>query len=155
MRKRVFGKKLSRDKGARRALFRSLVRALVLHGRIVTTKAKAKAIQGQIDKLVNTAKKDNVSGQRAVLSYLGNDRETAESIVKKIAPTFEKRTSGFTRIIPLPERRGDLAQMVRLEWVKRIEEPEGKREEKKTKKGGVRKIKRVETAKKKTKDKKK
>lgn len=121
MRKKVFGRHLSRGRKSRRALFRSLIRALVASGKIVTTKAKAKAIISQIDKLITLAKKKSVAARRKVLSELGNDRETADLIFSKVLPTFTKRNSGFTRIVLLPDRPGDSAQMVRLEWSETIE----------------------------------
>jgi large subunit ribosomal protein L17 len=121
MRKRVFGRKLSRGKGARKALFRSLIRALVKHGKIKTTRAKAKAVQGMIDKMVVKAKKNDLASRRRVFALLGNDKQTARDIFTKIIPLMNSRVSGFTRLIPLPARRGDLAERVRLEWVVDIE----------------------------------
>lgn len=121
MKKRVFGRQLSRERDTRRALFRSLIRALVKHGKIKTTKAKAKAIQADIDKLINLAKKETVSAKRRVFAILGNDKETTKKILGEIAPSFSDRSGGYTRIISLPARRGDAAEIVRLEWVKEIE----------------------------------
>lgn len=130
MRKRVFGRKLARGGGARKALFRSLIAALVANGKIKTTKAKAKAIQGQIDKVINISKKDSVSARRRVLALLANDRETARKIFDKVSKTFPDRKSGYTRIVPLPMRRGDRAEMVRMEWVKEIAGTESKKSRK-------------------------
>ncbi|MBI4153512.1 50S ribosomal protein L17 [Candidatus Woesebacteria bacterium] len=121
MRKMVFGRHLSRGRGSRIALFRSLIRALVASGKIVTTRAKAKAIIPLIDKLITTAKKNSLSGRRKVLSRLGNDRETTDLIFLKVLPSFSNRSSGFTRIVLLPSRPGDSAQMARLEWSETIE----------------------------------
>lgn len=120
MKKRVFGRQLSRERDTRRALFRSLIRALVKHGKIKTTKAKAKAIQGSIDKLINLAKKDSISAKRRVFAILGNDKETTKKLLIEVVPSFSDRSGGYTRIVPLPARRGDAAQIVRLEWVKEI-----------------------------------
>ena len=133
MRKRIFGKKLSRGRGARRALFRALARAMIISGKIKTPKAKAKFIQGQLDKLINSAKKDSVFTRRKVLAELGNDRETADLLFKKIVPVLRERTGGFTRIITLPKRRGDAADVVRMEWVEEVlmGVPEGKKPDKK------------------------
>lgn len=117
MRKMVFGKKLSRGKKGREALLRSLVRATIISGKVVTTKAKAKAIVGQIDKLITLAKKGTLDSRRRVLAFLGNDRETADRVVNILAPSFSQRNSGYTKIILLPPRKGDGAQMARLEWV--------------------------------------
>ncbi len=116
MKKRVYGKKLSRGRGSRKALFRSLMKALVQNGSIKTTKAKAKAVQGDIDKLVNIARDGNVAKRRMAFASLANDKETTNKLLNVIAPKFGKISSGYTRIIPLPQRRGDLAEMVRLEW---------------------------------------
>jgi len=139
MRKRIFGKQLSRGRGARRALFRALARAMIISGKIKTPKAKAKFIQGQLDKLINSAKKDSVFTRRKVLAELGNDRETADLLFKKIVPVLRERTGGFTRIITLPKRKGDAADMARIEWVEEVlmGVPDGKKpdikESKKTK----------------------
>lgn len=119
MRKMVFGRKFSRGKKGRIALLRSLIKALVLNGKITTTKARAKAIQGQIDKYVSHAKKGSLALRRKVLAETGNDRKTVDALFGKIAPAFKERKSGFTRIIPLPSRKGDYAQMARLEWVEK------------------------------------
>ncbi len=132
MKKRVFGRQLSRERDTRRALFRSLIRALVEHGKINTTKAKAKAIQADIDKLVNLAKKDSISAKRRIFAILGNDKETTKKILKEVVPSFSDRSGGYTRIVPLPARRGDAAQIVRFEWVKEIEVKKTKATKEKT-----------------------
>ena len=132
MKKRVFGRQLSRERDTRRALFRSLIRALVKHGKIKTTKAKAKAIQADIDKLVNLAKKDSISAKRRIFAILGNDKETTKKILKEVVPSFSDRSGGYTRIVPLPTRRGDAAQIVRFEWVKEIEVKKTKATKEKT-----------------------
>jgi large subunit ribosomal protein L17 len=137
MKKKVTGIKLSRGQGARKALFRSLIKALVLNGKIVTTKAKAKTISRLIDKLVNFSKTKSVSGKRRLYKLLGNDRNTSEKLAKEIAPLFSDRRGGYTRVINLPQRRGDSARMARLEWVKEVvqekEQVQGKSITKKSK----------------------
>lgn len=145
MRKMVFGRQLSRGRKSRIALFRSLIRALALSGKIVTTKAKAKAVIPQIDKLITAAKKNSVSGRRKALSKLGNDRGTVDLLFLKIAPVFKERTSGFTRITLLPRRTGDKAEMVRLEWVEKIETEEKPKKEEAKKTGKVSKTVKKET----------
>ncbi len=118
MKKRVYGRKFSRGQGARRALFRGQIAALVSEGKIVTTKAKAKTIQKQIEKMVNHAKDKSIVKRRHVYAILGNDRKTSDDLFNKIAPLFSDRVGGYTRIINLPARRGDAAEVARLEWVK-------------------------------------
>jgi large subunit ribosomal protein L17 len=120
MRKMVFGRKLSRGRKGREALFRSLIKAFLVNGKITTTRARAKAIQGEIDKLVSFAKKGSLIATRKASGYLGNDRQLSEVLFGNIARTFKKRASGFTRITLLPRRKGDAAEEVRLEWVEAI-----------------------------------
>lgn len=118
MKKRVFGKKLSRSRTAREALYRSLFRSLVVHGAITTTETKAKALTRYADKIVGTAKEDSLESRRRVVARLANDDETAKAVFEKIAPMY-KRKSGFTRITPLPKRRGDNTKTAKVEWVKK------------------------------------
>lgn len=156
MKKRVFGRKLGRERDARRALFRSLVNALLEHGGIKTTKAKAKAVQPFVDRLINTAQKETQAAKRRVYGKLANDKKATKALLE-IAKSFGKRKGGYTRIINLGRRRGDLAQMARLEWTKEIErnqksEKKGKKKKKgktgkKSKAKGKAKTKKKETKK--------
>lgn len=116
MNKKVFGRKLSRSRPAREALFASLSRALILDGKIVTTKAKAKAFQGDIEGYVNLAKKGTIAARQSVLSSLDNAKDVTDTLFQKIAKMFAQKNSGFTRIVSLPNRKGDNAQMSRIEW---------------------------------------
>jgi len=134
MKKMVFGRKLSRGRKAREALFRSLTQALIMRGSITTTKAKAKAIQGDIDKMISLSKKDSVSARRKVSAILGNNRALAFTVFEKISKAFATRTSGFTKIILLPNRKGDNAEMARIEWSQKISLEEKKEEKKGEKK---------------------
>jgi large subunit ribosomal protein L17 len=120
MKKRVFGRQLSQATKSRKALFRSLVKALVINGKIKTTKAKAKAVQGMVDKIINLAKDGSLSKKRKVYALLGNDRKISNQIFEIVKTGFSERNSGYTRVVNLPERRGDLSPMVRLEWTEEI-----------------------------------
>lgn len=120
MNKKVFGRKLSRSRPAREALFSALSRAMILSGKIVTTHAKAKAIQGEVEKFVTLAKKGDLSSRRRALSRLDNARDALDALFANVASAFAERQSGFTRIISLPRRTGDNAKMVRMEWTEKI-----------------------------------
>lgn len=122
MNKRVFGRKLSRSRPAREALFAQLTRALILNGKIVTTKAKAKAIQGDVERFVQLAKKGDLNSRRTVLASLDNAKMAVDALFKKVAPIFSGKKSGYTRIVLLPSRKGDNAKMVRIEWTEKIVE---------------------------------
>lgn len=117
MRKRVYGRKLSRKKDAKRALLTGLVRALAKKGSIETSAARAKALKSFVDKLVSRAQKNSLAARRLVLARLGGDKETTTLIFDKILPRVGKRTSGFTRLIKLGTRPGDRSKRVRVEWV--------------------------------------
>ncbi len=117
MRHRVFGRKLGRTKDEIRLLFRNLVGEFIVHGRIKTTLARAKAIKPLIDKLVTKAKKATIAQRRGLLGVL--PKEAAIILINTVAPQLKNRTSGFSRIIHLEERLGDDAAMVLLEWVEK------------------------------------
>lgn len=160
MRKKVFGKQLSRDKNERTALFKGLMSALVLNESIQTTEAKAKAIKGEIEKLVTRALRSS-SGQARRLLGKGLTPLAIEKMLINIAPRFKERKGGYTRIIRLGKRFGDDAQVVMLEWVEKAQiipveekpkevklEKEEKPVQKKTKKPVKRVIRKAKTVKK-------
>ncbi len=117
MRHRVKKKKFDRTKEQRLALYRSLARALILEERIETTTERAKAVRGFVEKLVTLAKKGDLASRRRALQLLP-DRQVIKKLFEDIAPRFEGRNGGYTRIIKLAERRkGDCAELSILEWV--------------------------------------
>lgn len=131
MNKKVFGRKLSRSRPAREALFASLAKALIRNGKIVTTRAKAKAVTPDVEKMITLTKKANIDGRRRVLAMLDNSRKDAEMLFTNVTKAFSGKTSGYTRIISLPRRKGDNAEMVRLEWSQKVEIENKAKEEKK------------------------
>lgn len=120
MRHRIKGRKLNRTTAQRKALFRQLIASVFLKEEIKTTLSKAKAIKGLIDKLVTKAKKGTLHNQRLVQAFLQNKKAT-KKLVEEIAPRFKKRVSGFTRIVRLGKRRGDAAEIVRIELIEKEE----------------------------------
>ena len=127
MRHRVAGKHLKRDYDQRRALRRSLLKALFTHERIKTTEAKADFIRAEAEKLVTIAKRGlahtdptrAIHARRTVASHIDNDRTLVGKIFDKIAPRYENRAGGYTRVYKLGPRKGDNAPMVLLEFVDR------------------------------------
>lgn len=116
MRHQVFGKRLSRDTKARKALLNNLANSLLLHEKITTTTAKAKFAKSHVEKMVTVAKKDRLAQSRILASSL--NREAFLKLKDQIAPGFAGRSGGYTRIIRLSPRRGDMAPMARLEFIK-------------------------------------
>ncbi len=132
MRHRIKGKKLSRTSSQRKALFKGLINALVIHGEIKTTESKAKAVRGLVDKLINKGKKGTLHSRRLIAAFLQN-KLAVNRIVDELGPLFAKRTGGFSRITRLGVRRGDNAMMVKLELVEKPAPVEDKSKEKKEK----------------------
>ena len=117
MNKSVFGKKLSRDKNERAALFKNLMSSLILSERIETTQAKAKAIKPQVERLVTKALKGGNASLKIIHSSV--TQIAANKLIKDIAPRFSKRQGGYTRIIRIGNRLGDESPTVILEWVEK------------------------------------
>lgn len=115
MRKNIFGRRFRRDVNERRALFKSLMSALVLQEKIKTTEQKAKAIKGQVDKLVTKTKKNGAASADALREYL--TAEAVQKLIHDITPRMSKRTSGYTRSMKIGSRISDNAAMVLMEWV--------------------------------------
>ncbi|MCA0454758.1 MAG: 50S ribosomal protein L17 [Chloroflexi bacterium] len=128
MRHRVYGKKLGRNGSERKGLKLSLTRALLENGRIHTTRAKADFVRAHVEKLITLAKRSTsgdaagvVHAQRLAASRLNNDRELVHKLFAEIAPRFENRPGGYTRILRVAPRHGDSADMVLLELTEREE----------------------------------
>jgi len=121
MNKKVFGRKLGRSRPAREALFATLIKSMIISGKMKTTMAKAKAIQGDLEQMITLAKKADLSSRRRALAYLDNQKKTVDILFQQVGPFFKTRTSGFTRITSLPARKGDNAKMARIEWTEKVE----------------------------------
>lgn len=134
MKKKIFGRKLKRTTKERKALFRSLVSSLILKGQIKTTEAKAKSVKGEVDKIINLAKKGTLAARRELLTIL--DPQAVGKLLNGAAAGFSKRSSGFTQIIKIGPRKGDNAPMVFLRLIEAIKPPEVTKETEVTKRGG-------------------
>ncbi|MEI8176435.1 MAG: 50S ribosomal protein L17 [Candidatus Omnitrophota bacterium] len=121
-------RKLSRSSSERKALFRSLVYALMTKQRIVTTVQKAKEARRVADKVITIAKKGDIASRRRLFAIFV-DRTLVKELVDEIAPRFKKRAGGYTRIIRLSQRRkGDNAEMAVLELTEmKVVAPEPKK----------------------------
>lgn len=123
MRHKVAGKRLSRSKDERRALRRIMVNQLFTHERIKTTRAKAQAIRGQAERLITLAKRGNSAGEaqmvhtRRLAAARMDDPELVKKLFDDIAPRYEDRPGGYTRILKLGPRYGDSAEMVLIELI--------------------------------------
>ncbi len=123
MRHKKVGKRLGRSTGHRRALRRTMVNQLFTHERIRTTRAKAQAVRGQAERLITLAKRGNAAGEdkmihaRRLAAARMDDPEMVKKLFDDIAPRYEDRAGGYTRILKLGPRYGDSAEMVILELI--------------------------------------
>jgi large subunit ribosomal protein L17 len=110
------GRKLGRDAAHRKALYSNLAGALIEHGRIKTTEAKAKAVKPIAEKMITLGRRGDLSARRQATSYL-RSRDVVHKLFAEVAPRFADRPGGYSRIVKLGTRQGDAAEMVYLELV--------------------------------------
>lgn len=110
------GRKLSRDRGPRRALLRAQATSLVLQEQILTTEAKAKEVAPFFERLVTKAKKGDLASQRALRTNLLVENAVVK-LITELTPAFADRQGGYTRIVKAGNRRGDNAPMAILALV--------------------------------------
>ncbi|HYK08546.1 MAG TPA: 50S ribosomal protein L17 [Candidatus Eisenbacteria bacterium] len=115
MRKQVFGRKFKRDANERKALLKGLMTDLVLKESIQTTEEKAKAIKGQVEKLVTKAKRKGENAESLLQPYLSV--VAYKKVINDLSKRFADRPGGYTRIVKVGQRFGDNAKMAIIEWV--------------------------------------
>ncbi len=120
MRHRVEGRKFGREADHRKALMNNLVKELVRHERIVTTHAKAKEARRLFDRVITYGKRGEVHHRRLAYRILA-DRTLVKKVFDELAPRYENRNGGYTRIMQYGQRRGDNAPMAIIEVVDRVE----------------------------------
>ena len=107
---------LGRQAGHRKAMLSNMAVSLIMHKRIQTTVAKAKAVQKFIEPLVTKSKEDSTHSRRVVFSYL-KQKEAVTELFRTIAPKIAERPGGYTRILKTGFRLGDAADMCIIEFV--------------------------------------
>ncbi len=116
MRHRVKGAILSRTKGPREALLRSLATSVILYEKVKTTKAKAKFVRPIVERAISTGRVDTLDARRKLLKMF-TLRNAVEKILKDLGPKYKERKGGYTRVTPLKRREGDAAEIVQIELV--------------------------------------
>ena len=107
---------LGRKSGHRKALLSNMASSLIMHKRITTTVAKAKALKSYVEPLVTKSKEDTTHSRRVVFSYL-KDKEAVTELFRTIAPKIADRPGGYLRVLHLGFRQGDAADMALIEFV--------------------------------------
>ena len=117
MRHKVAGRKLGRNTGHRRAMYRNLVTDLLGYEKITTTEAKAKEVRGLAEKMIALGKEGGLHSRRQALAFIF-DKKVTDKVFAELASRYAERPGGYTRIAKLGPRLGDGAAMVQLELVK-------------------------------------
>lgn len=144
-------KNLGRTASHRRALMSNLACQLIEHKRITTTLTKAKSLRVYVEPLITRSKEDNTNNRRVVFSYL-QDKEAIKELFGVIGDKVANRPGGYTRIIKLPRRFGDAADMGMIELVdfnqlyKVAGKEDGAKKTRRSRKSGASADKKVETA---------
>jgi large subunit ribosomal protein L17 len=116
MRHRKSGVTLDRKKGPREALLRGLATSVILYEKVTTTKAKARAVRPRVERLITAGKKGGLFARRAISKGVYGDN-VAKKLVEELGPRYKNRTGGYLRITAIGPRKGDGAEMVRVELV--------------------------------------
>ena len=107
---------LGKPADQRKALLRALATQLIRHGQIKTTKARAKAIRKQVDRMITLAKDGSVAARRRALGYI-YDKDLVHALFASASERYGDRNGGYTRIVRTVRRRGDNAEMAIIELV--------------------------------------
>ncbi len=107
---------LGRTSSHRKAMLSNMAASLIVHKRIKTTVAKAKALRMYVEPLINRSKEDTTHSRRVVFSYLQN-KDAVSELFREIAQKVATRPGGYTRILKLGNRLGDAAEMCYIELV--------------------------------------
>ena len=111
-------KKLGVDSKHRRSMRANLASSLIMNERITTTQARAVTARRDVEKLITLAKRGSLVSRRNVLAFLMNDTVATKKLFDELAPLYQDRNGGYTRVLKLDERRGDDAPMAIVELVK-------------------------------------
>jgi large subunit ribosomal protein L17 len=116
MRHRKAGRQLRRTSEQKLALMRNLATSLIEHGAIETTEAKAKELRPFVEKLITKAKTGTLHSRRLAVRHI-HKRAAADKLFQELGPKFATRSGGYTRILKTGHRKGDGAEMARIELI--------------------------------------
>ena len=119
MRHHRSGRKLGRDASHRKALYANLAGALIEHGRVKTTVAKAKEVRPIAEQLITLGRRGDLAARRQAIAYLRSS-DVVHRLFADVAPRFADRPGGYSRIVKLGPRPGDSAEMAYLELVDHV-----------------------------------
>src|SRR3989344_2202042 len=110
-------RKFGRSKTQKRALLNSLALSLIRREKIKTTEPKAKELHPYMEKLITRAKQNNLAARRLIIAKLSGQRPEIRKLFEVLAPRYQERKGGYLRVLKLPVRKSDGAQMAIIEFV--------------------------------------
>jgi len=110
-------RKLGRESRQRRSILAGITKDVIMNESVITTEARAKEVRKFVDKMITYGKDGSLVARRKALAFLHNDKDVVNKVFNELAPRYEKRNGGYTRIYKLGERKGDDALTVKLELV--------------------------------------
>ncbi len=116
MRHRKSGRRFDMGTAQRRAMFRNITTAVLEHGSVLTTEARAKESRRFVEQMVTLGKRGTLHARRRALAFIYNPKIVAK-LFDEIAPQYVDRPGGYTRVVKLVQRKGDASHMARLELV--------------------------------------
>lgn len=114
MRHRCQVPQLGKPADQRKALLRALTTELIRHGRITTTKVRAKAVRSEAERIITLAKDGSLSARRRALGYV-YDKQLVHALFEQVPERYGERQGGYTRILRTVNRKGDNAEMAIIE----------------------------------------
>lgn len=124
MRHGFSGRRLSRSSSHRKAMLSNMAVSLLKHEQIVTTLPKAKELRRVADKMITLGKKGTLHARRQAIAFLGDD-VIVKKLFDELAPRYNERNGGYTRVLKAGFRQGDAAPVAVIELVDRNEEAKG------------------------------
>lgn len=111
-------RKLGRTCKHRKSMLANLTKDVIMNEKIETTETRAKEVRNFVDKMITYGKDGSLVSRRKALAFLHNDKEAVKKVFDVLAPRYNNRDGGYTRILKLDERKGDDALLVILELIK-------------------------------------
>ena len=116
MRHRKTGRRFDMSSAQRRAMFRNITTAVLEHGSVLTTEARAKESRRFVERMVTLGKRGSLHARRQALAWIYSPH-VVEQLFDEVAPRYAERPGGYTRVVKLVQRKGDGSRMARLELV--------------------------------------
>ncbi len=118
MRHKLKGRKLNRTSSHRRSMLANMAVSLIMHEQIRTTVPKAKELRPYVEVLVTKARRADLASRRSLIARI-RDRDAVEKLISILAPRYDSRPGGYTRIIKAGFRHGDMAPVAFIEFIDR------------------------------------